>query len=97
MIEELDQLTLRTLVLGVLCISLSRITLKRWLTPATWYWLTWTGCLVSYGYVLTLDVLPEPEPLTISVLTDAHDGAFWGFLTASTLPPTKIRLHVTSL
>ena len=80
MIEELNQLTLWTLSLGVVCTGFSRVATGRWFTPATWYWLVWVGCLFSYEYVLGLDILPEPEPLTISVLTDAHFGAFYGFI-----------------
>lgn len=80
MIEELSQLTLWTLFLGVVCTGFSRVATGRWFTPATWYWLVWVGCLFSYDYVLNLDKLPYPEPLTISVLTDAHFGAFYGFI-----------------
>jgi len=85
MIEELHQLMLLTLILGVVCTIASRVVIGRWFTPATWYWLVWTGCLFSYDYVLTQDMLPGPEPLTISVLKDAHMGAFWGFIVMSIL------------
>lgn len=80
MIDDLNQLTRWTLLFGVVCISLCRLITGRWFTPATWYWVVWVGCLASYSYVLGLDTLPEPEPLTISVLTDAHSGAFYGFV-----------------
>lgn len=85
MIEELRQLIYWTLTLGVVCTLISRALIGRWFTPATWYWGAWVGCLFSYDHVLQLDLLPEPEVLTISVLNDAHEGAFWGFIVMSIL------------
>ncbi len=97
MIEELKDLLFMTLGLGVVCTGISRLLIGRWFTPATWYWAVWVLCLFSYDYVLTLDMLPEPAPLTISVLTDAHMGAFYGFLAMAVfsriLPDSQRRVY----
>ena len=80
MTEDLNDLTLWAVLMGVLCTAICRIVIGRWFTPATWYWVAWISCLFSYQYVLGLDMLPAPEELTINVLEDAHMGAFWGFI-----------------
>jgi hypothetical protein len=78
-------LVVLTLVLGVPSTLFAVVLLQRLFIAVFWYWLAWLFALLSAVISSQLGFLPSIGPLAHSVITNAHIGAFIGFLVATAL------------
>lgn len=71
-----------TLLLGVPSTLVSVFLLQRLFTAMFWYWFAWLITLICAEIAAQLGFLPTIGPLAHQIITDAHIGAFIGFMVA---------------
>lgn len=71
-----------TLLLGIPSTLASVFLLQRLFTAVFWYWFAWLVTLMCVDIAAQLGFLPNIGPLAHQIITDAHIGAFIGFMVA---------------